>query len=389
MQYKTCRSDFSGGSPRSRLQIFPPWLRSNLPALRLPPQQTLCPVTPRRNSVLALMWSPLIRAGSATRVLLCLMTIPAVPAGVCDVLTASNRSYPTTCAEEDNINVPLAARSWVQLSVRATHPTYPVTTPGCGADFDAEVCCTADFSGCPTTGTTSYLLRSANLSCGSEPIWDDHVNAFWLCTELNWWRPFAMRVSVGGNVQQGHRLVLNSKIVDEGSYPEVLTIYEDGNVRIKPHPPAGVKDVCYGSSVILGPAAEDQVRPFVDIARIDIVPQGPCFHITYASGGTAYWCLRVNRQEAYLEVTPSPRTDGPVATFRSMWVSDGNADVDHLDSGATTLPIRGVWNSVTGSEFLFRRAVFSRHNISAPDISIRGTDVETMIIPRPWRHVAR
>ncbi len=198
-----------------------------------------------------------------------------------------------------------------------------------------------------------------------------------------------MRVAVGGQIHHGHRLVLNSKIADENSWPEVLVVYQDGNVRLKPHPPQGTKDTCFGSSVILGPAAENPFRPFIDIAAIDIEPRGPCLRVAFADGDKARWCLKVSRREARLDVMPSARTDLPVATFRSMWVSDGNADVERLDSGASTLPILGAWNTVNGAGLVFRRAVFSRHNISAPDIRILANEVQEILRPRPWRFVPR
>jgi len=314
------------------------------------------------------------------------MTIACAPVWAFDVLTANNRSFETTCAEQDNINIPLVAKGAAYFQVRATHPKYPfVATPGCGADFSASLCCAFDFSGCPAVGTTSALLRTADLSC--QKIFDDGVNAFNLCTEQSWWRPGAMTVTVHGAAFQGHRLVLNRKIADEASWPEVLVIYADGNVRLKAHPPAGVGDVCPGSSVIIGPAAADPLRPFIDITDIAIAPAQPCFHVRYAGGGMAHYCLAVDRQAAQLNVAPAYPSDRPVVTFRSMWVADGNADVDHLDFGSTSLPILSSWTAVGGAEWVFRRAVFSRHNTSAPDITIRATDVETTLMPRPWKRL--
>lgn len=113
--------------------------------------------------------------------------------------------------------------------------------------------------------TFSAMVENTGLVCS--PIHDDHTNtAISLCSYPDWWRGLRMTVSVDATVAQGHMLVLRRKIDDEASWPEVLVIYQDGNIRLKPHPPSGVLDVCYGSSVILGPAAPDPVRPFVDIA---------------------------------------------------------------------------------------------------------------------------
>jgi hypothetical protein len=278
---------------------------------------------------------------------------------------------------------PLTAHAAAYFSVQATHPAYQITRTGCGADFDATICCAADFSGCPSSATTSARLRSASLSC--QKIFDDGINAFTLCTELSWWRPSAMTVTIAGANFVGHRLVLNRKIADEASWPEVFVLYEDGNIRLKPHPPVGVRDVCLGSSVIVGPAAVDPVRPFVDIASVVIDPAVPCFAIQYAGGGTARACLRVDRHAAVLDVMPAYGIALPLVTFRSMWVEDGNADVDHLESGPTSTPILGLWNAIGGSTLAFGRTVPSLHNTSAPDITINATDVETTLMPRPWR----
>ena len=45
--------------------------------------------------------------------------------GAFDVLTATNHSYPTTCAEEDNVNVPLTSNS--------KFGRHRATSGGCGA----------------------------------------------------------------------------------------------------------------------------------------------------------------------------------------------------------------------------------------------------------------
>ena len=276
-----------------------------------------------------------------------------------DAFIAINRSYATTCAEEDNINVPMYADAVPNFELRATHPVYNLLPDNC----------VADFSGCSyPSATTSSSLRSANLSCPK--IFDDGVNALTLCTEQSWWRPYAMTVRILGVAYQGHRLVLNRKIADAASWPEVLVIYQDGNVRVKPHPPAEVDDVCFGSSVIIGPAVEDPQRPYVDVATINIEPTSPCFDLTYLGGGQSHFCLSVNRQEARLNVMPNYANDKPFATFRSMWVEDGNADVDHISSPTSVLPILGAWLQLSGPSWSFQRYVRSRHNTSAPDLRI-------------------
>jgi hypothetical protein len=90
---------------------------------------------------------------------------------------AENRSSPTTCAEEDNINVPLYAGRASLFWVVATHPTYEV-----GADNCAE-----DFSGCPSSNEIKVAQIDACLSNPVNKLYDDHTaNAIWVCTELGW-----------------------------------------------------------------------------------------------------------------------------------------------------------------------------------------------------------
>ena len=55
---------------------------------------------------------------------------------VASAQTAKNGSFPTTCAEEDNINIPIYLPRYDRLRVTATHPTYsPDFEPRKGADF--------------------------------------------------------------------------------------------------------------------------------------------------------------------------------------------------------------------------------------------------------------
>src|SRR5205085_6118489 len=166
----------------------------------------------------------------------------------------------------------------------------------------------------------------------------------------------------------GYRLVLSRKIADEFSWPQFMVLYEDGNMRLKPHPPAGVADTCFGSSVIIGPAMPSE-RPYVDIKRVDINPATLCADIYY-SVGEAHACFSVNRSQAVAAVQINYRSTNPFATFRSMWVADGNSDVDHLQTGIGDFPILSAWNHLSGPSWLFHRNLRSSHNTSAPDIKI-------------------
>ena len=57
-------------------------------------------------------------------------------------------------------------------------------------------------------------------------------------------------------------------------------------------------------------------------------------------------------------------------TFRSMWVADGNADVDHVSTPQGVWPILTGWENLTSPYVLFFRACISRHNTLSPDIRV-------------------
>ena len=182
-----------------------------------------------------------------------------------------------------------------------------------------------------------------------------------------------MIVRLHGKSYTGHRLVLNRKIGDTNSWPEVFVLYQDGNLRLKPQPPIGRNDVCFGSSVIVGPVdAEATERPYTDISEVQFSPENLCFDISYRSGGTAIQCLTVNRSEATLRVEPSYSAKKPFAAFRSMWVRDGNADVDTIQTfDGAGYPIISGWANLLGPAWRFSHKTVSTHNTSAPDIEMK------------------
>lgn len=270
---------------------------------------------------------------------------------------AENGSTFTTCAEEDNINVCLTAKSVRQFQVIARHPAYDI-----GLDI-----CAADFSGCGV----AVAEETARADDPCETILDDGTNVVQICQEQDWWRQHDMMVRVGNASAPGHRLVISKKVEGEASWPQFLVIYEDGNMRLKPHPSPGRADVCFGSSVIIGPVAPSS-RPFVDIQEITVDPVTACLNIAYRDGGTARVCLSVDRVQAVADVQIAYNISQCFAVFRSMWVEDGNSDVDHIQVKGRDLPILGDWERLKGSSWLFHRVTRSRHNTSAPDILVKA-----------------
>ena len=67
-------------------------------------------------------------SGSISLAFLCIAgaLFPSGEAASASLAKAVNRSYPTTCAEEDNINVPLRGRQISRYEIVATHPRYEI-----------------------------------------------------------------------------------------------------------------------------------------------------------------------------------------------------------------------------------------------------------------------
>jgi hypothetical protein len=267
-----------------------------------------------------------------------------------------NQSVTTVCAEEDNVNVPVylpdASRFWIV----ATHPAY------CPCVYDF---CPADFSQCaPGKGGLPD-------DCGTQDLWNDGINVIRVCTVADWWRGRTMDVVVNGTRKAGHYLQYYRKIADALSWPQFLVFYQDGNLRLKPHPPTGVDDVCFGSSVVVGPVTQGD-RPYADILEIRIDTTDGSLDVTYVTGGTAHIDLHVDRDQASagVFVNYAATSDTPAATFRSMYVTEDNCDAARIHAVSGDSPILGPWTRLDGTWWRFYRETESRHNQSGPDFAI-------------------
>lgn len=276
---------------------------------------------------------------------------------------AQNNSYGTKCAEEDNINVPLFGSQVKKYRIVATHPAYDVGTDNCNEDF----------SGCQVNTNSK---NPYNDSCFDDPankMFDDHdSNAIWGCLEPNWNRPYTMHVTMSGLERDVHRIVWLKKIQDNDQFPQFFVLYENGYARVKPHPPTGRIDNCFGSSVVIGPAVALSSRPYADIDQVLVNPDTMSLDLTYKNGGTAHITLSVDRTRAVAEVDADYPTSNtmPFTVFRSMHVADGNADVDHIQTVQGDFSIESNWAPLTAKWWFFHRLTRSTHNTSAPDIRI-------------------
>ncbi len=274
---------------------------------------------------------------------------------------AANQSTITQCAEEDNVNIPLTGQI-ASFIIEATHPTYPVAPDNCAPDF----------SNC------SPALSGFSFTPGVFKLFDDGETVVEAVREASWWRPSGMAAAVNDQPQapDAHYVRIYRRIADTSEYPQVLVLYQDGALRLIPQPPVGASSVCFGSSVIIGSAAAAQ-RPIAEIVSVTYVSQSQSLEVKYRDGGSATIILRdVNRDLTRVQVNVNYPTGAlPFATFRSMFVADGNADVDYVkwvDAAGVTRddPIL-TFPGGEGKEWFFDRQTRSRHNTSAPGIRIR------------------
>ena len=134
---------------------------------------------------------------------------------------------------------------------------------------------------------------------------------------------------VGNRVETGfHLLQLWTRYQERAE--EVLVLYPaDGYWRARPLPPQNLRWSAYGSSFLIGPV-ETGGRPFVDISDVAFDPATRTFTLNFARGGSATLRLdKLDQERIVLDValTQPVAAERPFAALRSMFVSEGNADV--------------------------------------------------------------
>ncbi len=276
---------------------------------------------------------------------------------------AANETIITQCAEEDNCAVWFGSpvSGFKSFVVEATHPTYEVETSNCEPNF----------ANCPPP-ETGYPFTP-----GVFKLFDNGITVVEAVRESLWWRPNGMTLAAenGAPVSDIHYVRLYRKIAGANEWPQVLVLYMDGNLRLIPQPPVGFASVCFGSSVLIGPALPD-VRPIAEIALARYYSGSDAVQIVYKSRALAVLnMLEVNRDRTRVRVSLyCPTNTLPFAVFRSMYVSDGNADVDHVRWKDTTSNFHEETIKEFGGgqarEWLFHRLTYSNHNNSAPDIRL-------------------
>ncbi|XP_060076690.1 uncharacterized protein LOC132556323 [Ylistrum balloti] len=157
---------------------------------------------------------------------------------------------------------------------------------------------------------------------------------------------------------------------------QIFEICQDGLVKLAPPAPHGLDWIPFGSSILLGAADPRLLRPYTDIKHIDIDARMISLNIRYRDNSS----LSLSLKPSYLEtrlfvqdifVSGEKRMALPLITFLSMWVSDGNADVDHITiNGDSPRHIIQRWGTLYGVSATFFRQCISSHNTQSPDIRI-------------------
>jgi hypothetical protein len=279
-----------------------------------------------------------------------------------------NRSRPTRCAEEDNVDVRVMSPAVGRFSVTADHPPYISLIR---TDSTAP-----DFTDCDMSGDPAHKFKPRTVI-----LYEDASIRLVGHSFETFWRPEVVDFRVGGRSEPGLHLVqlLRKNIASPGAPSardvEILVVYpSDGYWRAKPLPPAQLPDSAYGSSFLVGPV-EDDGRPIVRFRSIRFDPADLSFHLEFSAGGKGVLkVIEASRQRTRLEVTldrtmPEGRA---FAALRSMYVTADNADTAlaiaplSRPGGEQHLPVMGFerFDAPWGR---FGRTLPSRHNLSAPD----------------------
>ena len=185
---------------------------------------------------------------------------------------------------------------------------------------------------------------------------------------------------VGNRVETGfHLLQLWTRYQERAE--EVLVLYPaDGYWRARPLPPQNLRWSAYGSSFLIGPVEIDG-RPFVDIKDVAFDPATRTFTLELRARRQRHAAPRQARPGAHRarrDARSQPvAADRPFAALRSMFVTEGNADVAHVGwrgkggQAWTQTPVMD-FKRASAAELWAGRTVPSRHNTSAPDMIFRN-----------------
>ena len=253
--------------------------------------------------------------------------------------------------------------------IKATHSSrYQVETYSC---LD-------DWTNCDGLGGDDFVFENPTDPKNPPKLYDKEGLYLQYNRDATWWRPNGMNVWIDDDnpVSDVHFIEIGENIENTKEWPKYFVLYQDGNVRLIPFPPVKIEDVCFGSSILVGPA-DISTRPFAAIESVHYLSSTKVLEITYRNGDRFNIILKdITREKAELrvEIVELNNPSIPFVTLRSMYVNDGNADVgkatlfnsDEVNEFSILSFTEGI-----GSKWQFYRSILSQHNQSAPDFEIK------------------
>jgi len=293
------------------------------------------------------------------------MLLPTAVLAATPEVVVTNHSRPTACAEEDNVDLRLSGPVR-KLTIEAVHPPY------IGSLVEDRFA--PDFTDCSFKAEATSAPEPVRMTIYEGQGWQLIGHRF-----AKFWRPADVPVKVGAQEWHDLQLLQLWTRVDERA-EEVLVLYpQDGYWRARPLPPKRLGWSAYGTSFLVGPVEEDG-RPFVDLTAIHFDPETKSFTLDFRRGGSAKLRLEdLSRDKITLDVgfTAEPPPGLPFAALRSMFVTSSNADGAEVallppgGPGWVEAPVMGFKGGKAAAVTLGRSLV-SRHNSSAPDVTLRG-----------------
>lgn len=290
-----------------------------------------------------------------------------------------NLSEPVRCAEKDNVYIPIkaAANGPMPRSFRieVLHPAYIGTL---AADRQAP-----DWAQCDMTADPVFLGKPRETT-----LVDNGKFKLIAYSYPSLWRPSTVPVMVGDRREEGVHM-LQLWVTENGRSEEVVVVYpQDGYWRGRPMSPQHLGNSAYGTSFLVGPV-ETEGRPIVVLKNLVFDPATGGFSMGFVRGGTGtvgISTLDQDRLALAVDFDAAVPDDHPFAALRSMYVTETNADAARVawvnpdGKGWGEAPVMGFTNAAT-QEFWLGRTLPSRHNTSAPDISLSRFRAAPSVVP--------
>ena len=196
------------------------------------------------------------------------------------------------------------------------------------------------------------------------------VEMWWLAPDY-----MTVRLSNGEVTEKVAYLRFYRPIPWNEGYAQVFVLYHDGNTRLLPVAPEGLDWIPFGTSVIVGQTLSNSVRPYLYIDEVNIDPEKWEMKLQYKDGGSVKLSLHSTYSETTAVVSDisfaMDTVIRPFATIRSMYVVEGNTDVDSIKvDNSRSYSIMDNWGEVQGKSFVFFRRCISKHLTLSPDIQV-------------------